>query len=106
MRKVKWGILLTILFLAILENVPRRPRLISSITNKENAYLTVLVDERDAKDKEKLEEKLLKMCREDSFTGIKLQAEGKNTAKNYYIKVYTSQKALKEGKPELFIGYK
>lgn len=107
MKKVTWGILVTLtIVLLLIGNVPKRPRLVNSINSGETAYLTVLVDKRETKDQEKLEEKILKMCREDSFSGIKLQAEDKEPVKKYYIKVYRGEKALEEGKEYILIEQK
>lgn len=107
MKKVKWGLFLILLgFVFLIGGVPQRPRLVNSITTGKTAYLTVLVDERDTKDKERLEEKILKMCREDTFLGIKLKAEGKKAAEKYYIKVYIGKEALERGEAYLIIEEK
>lgn len=107
MKKAKWGIVVTLtIVLLLVGNVPKRPQLVNSITSGETAYLTVLVDKRETKNSEKLEEKILKMCREDSFSGIKLRAEDKEPAKKYYIKVYRGRKALEEGKEYVIIEQK
>lgn len=82
-------------------SIPRRPRLVSSITSGDTAYLTVMVDVNEAEDAEKLEAKLWEMYRADSFSGIKLQAEGKAEAKYCCMKVYRGKKALEDGKEYL-----
>lgn len=75
----------------------KKPKLISSITVMDMAYLTVLVDKKDGKDVEKLETMLLEMCENDSFEEIKLQTEDKPMPKRFQISVYISEKDLERG---------
>lgn len=104
MRKKRRIALLALLMAGLLiGNGRRRPRLISSITTLDTAYLTILVDPEDAEDVENLKEKLLEMCREDQFSGIKLHTEGKQEPQTYYFRIYTSEKKLKEGTPQVTI---
>ena len=100
MRK-KWSIICIIGLIVgmILGNLPQKPKLISSITTMDTAYLTILVDKREAENVEKLKEKLLQMCREDSFEEMKLSTKERPLAENLCITVYTSRKDLNEGNP-------
>lgn len=84
-------------------NIPHEPKIVSSITTMETAYLSIVVDPREVKDVEKLKEKILQMCREDSFENIKLHAEDKAMAKRLYISVYTSMNNLENGIVSLII---
>lgn len=95
----KVGFIFTILLLGlvILWSKEQKPKIVSSITTMDRAYLTILVDKRDTKNLEKLEEKILKMCREDSFEEIKLQTDDKPMAKKLHIFVYSSKKDLEKG---------
>lgn len=63
----------------------------------DKAYLTVLADERESRDAEKLKETILKMCREDSFEDMKLHTEDRLLPESLHISVYLSEKDLKEG---------
>lgn len=95
----KWGIICTICIVVgvCLWNIPKKPKLISSITTLDTAYLTILVDKNDAKNIDELEKKLLAMCKEDAFENIKLQTEDKPMAKNLHISVYVNQEDLESG---------
>lgn len=95
----KWGVICTICIIVclIFVNVPHKPKLVSSITTLDTAYLTILVDKIEIKNVKKLEEKLLQMCREDSFENIKLQTSDKAMPKKLYISVYVSQYDLESG---------
>ena len=99
--KKKCGIICTICIIAGigLVNIPQKPKLISSITTMDTAYLTILVDKRDSKNVEKLKEKLLKMCIEDSFEEMKLQTKERPLAENLWITVYISKRDLEAGNP-------
>lgn len=102
MKKMwKFLIIATVITGVLCLSFPKRPRLVSSITSGDTAYLTVMVDVRESEDTKKLEAKLWRMYREDSFAGIKLQAEGKTAAKHCFMKVYKGKKALEEGKEYL-----
>lgn len=101
--KKSWKILIVAVMIAgaLWLDIPDRPKLISSITSGDTIYLTVLVDQKETENAEKLEAKLWKMYGEDSFSGIRLQTEGKTAAKNCCMKVYRGKKALEEGKEYL-----
>ena len=103
----KWGIISTICLIACLGILmtPKKPKLISSITTKETAYLTILVDKRDVLDVNKFREKLIQMCIEDSFEEIKLQTEEKPLEKRLFISVYTSKKDMENGNSYMTITY-
>lgn len=98
MRK-KWEIVLIICLIAAggLWSIPKKPKLISSITTKDTAYLTILVDKREANDPQKLRDELLEMCKADAFETIKLNTEDKPLAKRLHISVYTSWNDLEIG---------
>lgn len=99
----KWFVICTICIVTgmIFVNRPQRPRLISSITTMETAYLTILVDEAEITDLEKLKKKIIHLCKIDGFQEIKLQTEDRVPAKRYYISIYISENDLKEGKEYL-----
>ncbi len=103
--KKKWQVIGFICIIAtlIFGNIPQKPRIISSITTFDTAYLTILVDKKEIRNVKKLEEKLLQMCKEDQFKDIKLQTEDKVLPKNLCISVYISQKGLSNGTPYLTI---
>lgn len=86
--------------------IPKKPKLISSITTKETAYLTILVDKRELWNVNKLKEKLIQMCIEDSFREMKLQTEERPLEKRLYISVYTSRRDMEDGKTYMTITYK
>ena len=85
--------------------VPRKPKLISSITTMNTAYLTILVDRVEMFNVEKLKNKLIQMCKEDAFTEIKLYTEERSLPKRLHISVYTNARALKTGRMELYFTY-
>ena len=106
MRK-KWIIFCAILMAAgtIIVNRPHKPRLISHITTLDTSYLTILVDVREIGNREKLEEKILKMCREDTFDSIKLWTEDRERTSRWNISVYSSRRELEDGKAVMTIKY-
>lgn len=95
----KWCVICSICIIVgvTFVNMPQKPKLVSSITTLDTAYLTILVNKRETKNVEKLEEKLLQMCREDDFDNIKLHTEDKPAAKKWHISVYSSQRDLEKG---------
>ena len=103
----KWGIIYTICLVICLGIllIPQKPKLISSITTKETAYLTILVDKREVLNVNKLRQKLIRMCIEDSFEEIKLQTEENPLEKRLYISVYTSRKDMEKGNLYMTITY-
>ena len=103
--KKKWRMLggICIILVLIFANIPQKPRIISSITTFDTAYLTIFVDKFETRNVEKLKDKILQMCREDAFENIKLQTEDKPMVQNFHISVYTSRKDLESGIPFLTI---
>ena len=95
----KWGILsiLCISCVLIFAKFVQKPKLVSSITTFDTAYLTILVNRFDFINAEKLEKKLIFMCKEDGFENIKLYAEDKCIPKNWYIMVYSDMRDLENG---------
>lgn len=97
-RSIGWVIVpAAALILSSLVFGRKKPKLISSIRVMDKAYLTVLADERESQDAEKLKETILKMCREDSFEDMKLHTEDRPLPESLHISVYLSEKDLKEG---------
>lgn len=101
----KWKLFLGICIIAAFFscNLSQKPKLISSITTMDTAYLTILVNRLETKDVEQLESKILQMCKEDAFENIKLQTEDKPMAQNVHISVYASKADLENGSPFLII---
>ncbi len=95
----RWLVICTICIIvgAFFLKIPQKPKLINSITTMDTAYLTILADEAETKNLEKLKEKIIYLCETDGFKEIKLQTDDKVPAKKYYISVYSSEKDLKEG---------
>ena len=89
----------------IFVNMPQKPKLVSSITTMDTAYLTILVDERETKNLEQLKKKIIHLCKTDGFKEMKLQTDDKEAVKKYYISVYIDEKKLEEGKEYLTILY-
>ena len=106
MKRKIWiiGSICLIVWLGLLI-IPRKPKLVSSITTMETAYLTILVDQVELFQVEKLKHKLVKMCKEDTFTEIKLHTEGKSLPKRLHISVYTGGRALRAGKEAFAFTY-
>ena len=106
--KKKWRMLggICIILILFFVNIPQRPRIISSITTFDTAYLTILVDKREIKNIKKLEIKLLKMCKEDQFESIKLQTEDRDLPENLHISVYASKEDLEKGEHCVTFTYK
>lgn len=98
-KKASLICIICIIVALIFVSIPQKPRIISSITTFDTAYLTILVDKKEMKNIEKLEAKILQMCREDAFENIKLQTEDKPMVQNFCISVYTSKKDLEKGIP-------
>lgn len=103
--KKKWIALCTICIIVslIIAVFPKRPKLISNITTLNTSYMTILVDKRELKNIKKLEEKLLQMCREDSFKYIKLHTEDRPLAERWVISVYSSRSSMEKGNPIITI---
>ena len=101
----KIGIICTICLIVslVFGNIPQKPKLISSITTLDTAYLTILVDQKGLKDVENLEKEIIQMCRTNAFENIKLETEDKQMAQRLYISVYLSKKDLENGTPYLTI---
>ena len=104
----KWGIfcVLCICFASIFVKFSQKPKLISSITTFDTAYLTILVNPKDFIDVEKLESKLMQMCTEDAFENIKLYTEDKPVPKNWHITAYVSKSQMEDGKNGKVIRFK
>lgn len=102
--KRKVGIILAICLIVafIIGKCSEKPRIVSSITTMDTAYITVLVPKWDTYNVEQLKEKLIQMCLEDEFSEIKLRTEDKPAAESFHISVYTSAKNLDEGKEFLY----
>ncbi len=81
----------------------QKPKIISSVTSFDTTYLTILVSRFETKDVKRLEEKVLKMCMENTFENMKLQTADKPLSDKLDILVYRSQKALEMGEPYLTI---
>ena len=101
----KLGIICTIcIFVGIISyKMPFKPKIVTSVTSLDDVYLTILVNRSEIRNIEKLEEKILKMCREDAFEHKMYQKEETFEETNYKIRVYDSKRALKLGKPVLEI---
>lgn len=85
------------ILLLVFGTIFQKPRIVSSITTKESAYITVLVPKYSAGNVEVLKEKLVKMCLGNEFDQIKLGTEDRPLAKRLHISVYTSKNDLKIG---------
>ena len=98
--KKKVGIIVAILLIVafVIGKYSEKPRIVSSITTMNTAYITVLVPKWDTYNVEQLKEKLIQMCLEDEFSEIKLRTEDKPAAERLYISVYTSEADLTKGK--------
>ena len=83
----------------------QKPKLVSSITAFDTAYLTILVNPFDFINVEKLEKKLVFMCKEDAFENIKLYAEDKTIPSNWNIMVYSCMRDLKNGENGVCIKF-
>lgn len=103
--KQKWKILCAICIIASMITVvfPQKPKLISNITTMDTAYLTILVNRWETRNVNKLEEKILQMCREDSFENMKLYTEDRPLIRRWIISVYGSKHDLEKGNPFLII---
>lgn len=104
----KWGILcvMCISFVLIFTKSVQKPRLVSSITTFDTAYLTILVNGFEFTNVEKLEKKLVFMCQEDAFENIKLHAEDKSIPKNWHITVYSCMRDLENGENGVYIKFR
>lgn len=83
----------------------RRPKIVSSITTMDTAYLTVVANKIYIVDQEALAREILEMCRENAFDDIKLTTEDKAYPHTLYISVYQNESQLNEGKELLSIKY-
>ncbi len=92
-----------IIILIIFEQIPKKPKLISSITTIDTSYLTILADKAQFENDQMMEKRILEMCREDSFNNMKLNTEDRQLSENLYISVYLNQRDLENGKPYLII---
>lgn len=103
----KWLVICTICIIAggFFVNIPQKPKLISSITTMDTAYLTILVDKTETKNLEELKKKIIYLCKTDGFKEIKLKTDDKESVKKYYISIYTGEKELEEGREPLTILY-
>ena len=103
----KWGILcvLCISCALIFAKSVQKPKLVSSITVFDTAYLTILVNPFDFINVEKLEKKLVFMCKEDAFENIKLYAEDKSIPKYWHMMVYSCMQDLENGENGVCIKF-
>ena len=90
-RKLVKFCIICILVGAILVKILHEPKLVSCITTMDHAYLTILVNPLEFVDMEKLEEKIVRMCKEDEFDNMKLQTEERAFVKQWDIMVYSSK---------------
>ena len=86
-----------IFVVAILVKVMHEPKLVSCITTMDHAYLTILANPLEFVDVEKLEEKIVRMCKEDNFDNMKLQTEERAFVKRWDIMVYSSKCNMQKG---------
>ena len=106
MRKyVALFITICIIVCFIFYNYPKDPQVISSITTMDTVYLTILVNQREARNRKKLEEKIIEMCKTDSFDSIKLWTGEKNIISRWNISVYSSRRELKKGTAFMIIKH-
>ena len=104
MNKKRWIFLIICCIVCVwLVKTHQKPKIISSVTTFDTTYLTILVDRFETKDAKQLEEKLLKMCMEDTFENMKLQTEDKQLSEKLNIVVYYSHRELEKGVPYLTI---
>ena len=85
--------------------LPKKPKLISNITTLDTAYMTILVDWRETGNREKLENKIIQMCKQDSFDGMKLWTNDKERSLRWNISVYSSRKELEKGHSFMTVKY-
>ncbi len=106
--KKKWSVIgfICIILTLIFVNMPQKPRMISSVTTFDTAYLTILVDKKEMLNIKKLEEKILKMCKEDLFDEMKLNTEDRSLPENLHISIYTGKSELQKGIIALTFTYK
>jgi hypothetical protein len=99
-----WIISTICIFVVIISyKLPLKPKIITNVTTLDHVYLTILVNRSETKNIEKLEEKILKMCREDAFGHKMCQNEETFEKTIYRIQIYHSRKDLKRGNPILEI---
>ena len=96
-RKLVKFCIIGILVGAILVKILHEPKLVSCITTMDHAYLTILVNPLEFVDTDKLEEKVVRMCKEDDFDNIKLQTEERAFVKRWDITVYSSKCNMQKG---------
>lgn len=104
MGKKLWIISTICIFVVIISyKLPLKPKIITNVTTLDHVYLTILVNRSETKNIEKLEEKILKMCREDAFGHKMCQNEETFEKTIYRIQIYHNRKDLKRGNPILEI---
>lgn len=103
----KWVVICTICIVigVVFVNMKQGPKLVSSITTMDTAYLTILVHEAEITTLEKLKKRLIELCENDGFEGIKLHTEDRTPVEKYHISVYVSEKDLKQGKEYLTFSF-
>ena len=83
----KIGIICTIGIIVILftVNVRKKPELVSCVTTLDSGYLTILVNPIEFRNVDKMEEKLVRMCKNDAFETIKLRSDEKEDIRYWHI---------------------
>lgn len=108
-NKKKWVFLIVGVICLIgclcLINVQKKPKLVSSITSLDTAYLTILVEQWFAGNKEETAKEIVEMCRQNAFTNIRLISEGKDYPRTLFISVYKTEKQMKRGSLWMSIKY-
>ncbi len=94
---------LAVVGMFVYRNLPKEPKLISSITVMDTTYLTILADKTFIENEQMLEECILRMCMEDTFENIKLNTQDRQLTNNLHISVYLSKKDLESGRPYMII---
>ena len=103
----KWGIAsaIGIFLMCTFFYFSQPPKLVSCITDLDQAYLTVLVNPLEFVNLDRLEKKIVFLCVEDGFENMRLYTEGKAVPKEWHIKVYSCRNDLKMGKNGVVIDY-
>ena len=95
----KIGIICTIGIIVILftVNVRKKPELVSCVTTLDRGYLTIIVNPIEFRNVDKMEEKIVRMCKNDAFETIKLRSDEKEDIRYWHITVYSSKANLEKG---------
>lgn len=106
-KRINLRIVLIILLVGIIciEYRNRTPDLVSTINSMNYEYCSVIAYENSFVDKEQLANRLIEMCKENSFKSIKFATDVRGYPAGIYMRVYLNRLDFKRGKIFMQVKY-